>query len=1803
MQSCPNISSPEWRKLVSVVGEMEAYRDYMTYGDIRDITSVLVSINSRTPEVNAQIQGATSIIESSLVSLNNALAGAGLLKFADDLASRLGISYEMINAEEAANILSSADQTYNNEPAFFYQGSAYFVSERVNKDMVLHEFAHPLVRSIKKDNPELFEKLYQEALSFPGITNIIEEKYSDQSIESQQEEAIVRAMEMAEPKSGFWKRLAYAFKQLLRKIFGSQVKTAALSKDTTLADLFEMLKTERFNIDFVDSSNENVVAFIREQEEINDFLANEASSPEIEDLLVNLQKVVNHSERLVDNEQVNKAIGEFLETEDGAYIFEELARELGKFKQYNNEAEKYIKNEKPMPADLASLVITRNLAVLSNTVGQLNVLVNNLEQASFKLSKDPDQAQLIETQAIFKIVQAIQIWTGSLTSLMKNNDVPSDNDFRISVGRIEFTARDIESQIRKVFKAFSVDFIYEETSEIRKTLQDYYDNTLAQLNKEKKAGKKVDKEIAKFKKSFKDKLLTKSNLDKILSGELGDASIASSMMENFLNNPDPVIGGFATWYRKQSYKAQGRMQSQTNDFLKTILPILKDAGYTASNPQKFFNQLLFLDKTVRRTSEFDETLETNLMDLEEYEVQTLLNPYKNYLADKKLLEEKIEKAQATDNITELADLYQQRDQMNEFFHRRYTEEYYNAFEEYKSPVGKSARVKLDGLYDSLRQIDEKISGYNQEDITDEDFIEKKLILREIRQLYSEVDLLGKKKTGESLEIAQLLKSVGEKTRDFYEFKEIPGLFNTAYTNFLNSIQHVEFGSEEYNTLIEDWLETNSQVAVTDEYFDSLQTILDEIESIQKSLNMESPSLKKMYETINDITKGFKDSANETEAEAITAEAQKKARDIQQQILDYRSEMTKLSGLTQTESDRLTELLSIKNSEGASTEELAEIRELFDKKKALGVDPTLVKRLYSLYAALSEMRQTEPTQYYIDAISSQLSRIKSEDTVPSLFQGAFPEAEKLLLTTGDVKVLMTNPAFLNTILQDKEFSAWYNRNHVYNQKKKSWERSMLWNVKKPSNDRFYKTTVLPTGDEIKRIPNRSYQERIVKDKYITDRVVNKTVDVWGNFLPNLNVENNPYRNDEYFKLKKENPSMFKALEALTDWHLSKQEDLNRAGKLGYQIPRFRPDTLERAQELSKRGSAGALVSDVKEKFLKTVDDIQEGYNFDQRMLATFGIVDDDLAQIPIHGVAKLDSNAVSLNVLDSILRYNSSAIYQEMLIETSPIAKMIIDTIDDDKNRIKDRNTLDRQIFKRTGRAVSKAYSNKVSRYDSVRSTALNAFYEREYLGKVHAETLIDRSGKRTQQAYRFLQKGTGSVMKLASTTFFAVNIPSALKNRFAAVLQNNIEASAGEVLTPQGFLKGKVDAKKAIAQVSSTIYESGARGKYVQIGQIFDIDGQLNKQRGAVSRTFSRDAVSMSWLFSPRKLLQMDGTLELLYGMMHSKTIELKDGSKITLADAMQMKNGQLEVRPDTKEDWSISSDNFVKFRILFQGKMNRLQGTYDQIDQPMFTRYLAGRMMIFLRKYFISMFMHRFANHRVQYDTVQMEQGYYRSGGKFIYNFLKALQESSTHGGTFADFNRNTAKEKNGFKRMTADMIQQVVLMTAAQMMMKLMFNYDPESDDEDDRKTARLRKVSGSLPLPFTDSKYKFNPVGYFQLHMLNQMIQVHQEAATFTPMDANFNSPGLRSIGEMIQSPVSAIWTPTVARGGKIFTGIQATAKGKRSAEYTRDVGPWLWQKEGSNKAAAETLKFIGLNGKTVDPANAIVQWQQGQRLRTR
>lgn len=1818
MASCPNVNSLEWRKLVNVVGETEAYRDFMIHDTIRDVTSVLMSINARTPEMNAQIKSDKAFIEESMLEHNKMLAESGLSKFASALSDRLGVSYEIIGADQAYNILDSAAIPYNGEPAFFYNGVAYFISGRFNKDTILHEFSHPIVTALKVENPQLYSKLVAEAYAVPGIREAIDSNYSEFSQEHKDMEAIVRAMAQAKPESSFIKKIIYALKQLLRKVFNRKINLKDLSQDTTLNKLFQMIETEEFNIEFVDSSNNNIVEFFRENKEFNDKLQN-AKSAEVEEILINLQQLIKTAEKMVSDPKVYEELKQFLSDEYGYSLFKTLNTDLKEFQDLSIEEEKLLRREGVTPANLVKKVMTNNLRLLSKNIATVEILVENLEQASIKFSQDPTQAELTETEAIIKIADGIRTWAMNLKDLMAANDIASDNAVMSAINLIEVRANTIKSKVTGLYKEFTIDFLFEELADARNTMAEVYDKRIAQLEKEKKAGLKevveivnrkrvkipIDKAIELIKKQKAESAQTKEGLRKILDGMGGDANLIGSVVENFINNPDPILGGFGVWYRKHKMRADIKNQKQMNVFITKILPKLKKAGYKANNPQAFFRRITFLDKATRSTTDFIPELGEKFVGLEEYQVHTLLNPFKNYRADKELLDQKIREARSIDDKDTLNTLLLEREAMQQFFFRKYTREFEEAYAPYNTEIGQKAKRLLDEHYEMLSEVDRILNGLELMDITEEAFEEKKEILRDIKYLSSEYDRYGKRKTGEALEIAQTVKKVKEDSKELYDSSLVPGLFEKAFETFTSDLDGQELSPQttEYETLMKAWLESNTRVELTDEYYERKAEIFEEIKALSNKEDEET-EIVRLREKLNDLLSLYRNSNREVDALDMTHEMLTEIKNIQEQIADIKARRVTKSGLTQAEYNRLSELFNLKEANGGKLDrdDYDEFRDLLSKKQnatvsegGLNAKQAYEKKLklQALFEELEAMEKTEYSSDYVLSFNDLMSDIRERGSVPGLFDAWVVLKRYKNLEKEDIQELMMDDQFIITALQDPEFKKWYNLNH-YSNENGAVVPTRAWTITVPSQDKYYKTMVLPTGEEIKRVPNNHFYERNVKDQYLTERVVGKTVDVWGDWLPDLSVANNPYRNDEYFRLKREDPATFQALEALTEWHIEKQMGLNLMSRLGYQVPRFRPDALEHGQEFFRRGEWKSWYDNMRSYVAPAADDLEKGFNADAKMATTFGIIDDDLSKIPIHGVAKIDHGNVSLNVLDSIARYNVSAVYQEMLIETSPIANMIIDVVEN--NAPVNTGKVNRRILEKTGAMHYKSYE-KIGKHGSVREWALKSFYEREYLGKIHAETMANRSHPKTMRA---LNKVATLGMRLASTSFFAVNIPSALKNRFAAVLQNNIEAVGSSDISARGYAKGKLEAKLAMGEITSTIYSDGVKGRHGQIAQVFDIDGQLEKQKGAMSRTLGRDAASGSFLFSPRKFLQLDGTLELLYSMMHSKQIELKDGSTISLAKALVVKDGQLTVRPDTKEDWSLESDNFIKFRMLFQGKMNRLQGTYDQVDQPLMGRYLVGRMQTFLRKYFTSMFMHRFAKYRIQYDTGAYEAGYYVSGFTFLINLIRATANARANGGTIADFNRNTEVEKEGIKRLGADIVQQMVLITLYKAMMSLMFGYDPDDDDEKKRQGKLLRKGSGPLPLPGVSSKYDFNPIGFFQLHMINQMMQVHQEANTFTP----WHSEGLVLSGsELFTSPFQAIWQPSVGRLWNITGLMYSQATGHRSSRYTRDVGPWAWQKQGSSKMWAEIFKLIGLTGKTVDPAEAILKWQQGQRLRKR
>ena len=106
-------------------------------------------------------------------------------KFANNLASQTGINYKMISAEQAAEITKDTTSPWNGEPAFYHQDTVYFIENGFKLNHVLHEYAHPIVRSLYLNNYDLFNNLYNQIISTPegaAIVNTVIELYPEYDI-------------------------------------------------------------------------------------------------------------------------------------------------------------------------------------------------------------------------------------------------------------------------------------------------------------------------------------------------------------------------------------------------------------------------------------------------------------------------------------------------------------------------------------------------------------------------------------------------------------------------------------------------------------------------------------------------------------------------------------------------------------------------------------------------------------------------------------------------------------------------------------------------------------------------------------------------------------------------------------------------------------------------------------------------------------------------------------------------------------------------------------------------------------------------------------------------------------------------------------------------------------------------------------------------------------------------------------------------------------------------------------------------------------------------------------------------------------------------------------------------------------------------------------------------------------------------------------------------------------------------------------------------------------------------------------
>ena len=142
---------------------------------------------------------------------------------------------------------------------------------------------------------------------------------------------------------------------------------------------------------------------------------------------------------------------------------------------------------------------------------------------------------------------------------------------------------------------------------------------------------------------------------------------------------------------------------------------------------------------------------------------------------------------------------------------------------------------------------------------------------------------------------------------------------------------------------------------------------------------------------------------------------------------------------------------------------------------------------------------------------------------------------------------------------------------------------------------------------------------------------------------------------------------------------------------------------------------------------------------------------------------------------------------------------------------------------------------------------------------------------------------------------------------------------------------------------------------------------------------------------------------------------------------------------------------------------------------------------------------------------------------------------------------------------------------MLAGIMLLASLLGWDEDDEDRFDK----LRSMSGSMPTMFADGDGTFNAAGWLKLHSIHLLLQIHSENRQLA-----LYKEGLKPYTDMLALK-SAAMGPTVDTYQDVFKNFGYYLTGNEKGFYTRDTGPYDWQKKGWSKISKKLYKGIWFN----------------------
>ena len=769
-----------------------------------------------------------------------------------------------------------------------------------------------------------------------------------------------------------------------------------------------------------------------------------------------------------------------------------------------------------------------------------------------------------------------------------------------------------------------------------------------------------------------------------------------------------------------------------------------------------------------------------------------------------------------------------------------------------------------------------------------------------------------------------------------------------------------------------------------------------------------------------------------------------------------------------------------------------------------------KKLGDLYEQYNSMVEYKTTKYYEDDFERALS-------------------EFAILKDLSIAEVKSDNTLMNEF---KTTNEWFINNHI---QKSRYDSTMGESILTIEPAYYYKVIVPTNPDYIKEQPAAQYSSYELKPEALNPNYL----DQFGR--PNVRRDSKfVTENFRYLKLKNatdaKGKAKYQAIKHLQSFLEERQKGLDSNNYIYYSVPSKQKTTSERILDDGGKG----IYTNFKNKFVRNEQDEKE---FGTRSTFT-NMAGEEAKFIPVEGKSKIDIKDQSYDIWSAALDYGLSAEKSKLFTKHMPVMEVLLDQLEKAENQPNEEGLVDvlgKSLKDKGLLNVSTSVKGKTNtRLRNVRNIIDRYFYDE---WQKELKTIFGVSDV----------KLTNTLLGAAGSNMMMGNIPNWFVNFASGNIQIMIESAGERYFTKKDVASAKSELytklkKDMLSDISKTHDKS-------LIGQLTDyydpMKGEYLNQYGE-KFTWSKRTNLREVLFFGKNLGEYEMQMTVFIAMLKAKKVEqiLPDGSKkiISLYEAYEKGDNGL---PKLKEGVQFTEEQERDYMNKIHAINKKLNGAYAKMDQTFVENYSIGRLLFFMKKFFLPLWMDRYGKTRGDWELGDVREGHYIAFYNTVLKDLYRLKGNLPE--IMAKWNKTP--EQGGYTELQKQAIKKtfVELAIIAGMFIALgLLGYDDDEDDTDTQKYAQ-----------------------YF-------FLKLRKEIATFTPILAPQEFIGIFS------RPIAAA-SYIGNTANLVETGIK-TAIYYPTGLFEDDV---LYQKKtalfekGDSKFLALAYKFAGLKVNLLEP----------------